>query len=144
MKSVLLSIKPEHAQKILSHEKRMEFRKKIWSKDTDIIYLYASHPIQRLVGALKAFSILFERKEQLWLFGQDLGGITKKQFDAYFQNHSHGYGIHICSLDSFEKQIDPKAIDPDFKAPQNFMYLRKEFETKLRELIIIGGDSKRD
>ena len=40
MPSILLSIKPEYVEKILSGEKRYEFRRKLCKDEIDKIYVY--------------------------------------------------------------------------------------------------------
>lgn len=41
---VLLSIKPEFVKKIISGEKKYEFRRKIFKRDVKIVIIYASYP----------------------------------------------------------------------------------------------------
>jgi hypothetical protein len=49
--SVLLSIKPEFVEKIFSGLKKYEFRRVIFkSKSVSRVVIYASSPVQRVVG----------------------------------------------------------------------------------------------
>ena len=50
MPSILLSIKPEYAEKILSGEKRYEFRRKLCKREIDKIYIYATRPVQKVIA----------------------------------------------------------------------------------------------
>ncbi|OTQ00605.1 hypothetical protein B5S43_08290, partial [Gilliamella apicola] len=48
---VLLSIKPEFVEKILSGEKKYEFRKKLFKRQSvKTIVIYATMPIGKVVG----------------------------------------------------------------------------------------------
>lgn len=49
-KSVLLSIYPCYARKILSGEKRLEFRKAWPSSGVTSFVIYSTSPVQRIVG----------------------------------------------------------------------------------------------
>ena len=65
---VLLSIKPEFAEKIFDGTKKFEYRRTIF-KNTNIkhIVVYASSPIQKVIGEfLQIGNILYEEKNNLW------------------------------------------------------------------------------
>ena len=50
MKKVLLSIKPEFADKIFNGTKKYEFRRSIFKENIKIIVVYVSYPVQEIVG----------------------------------------------------------------------------------------------
>ena len=52
MKKILLPIKPVYVAKILSGEKKVEYRKKVVA-DVDLILIYASAPIKKIVAEFK-------------------------------------------------------------------------------------------
>ena len=91
VKNVLLSIKPEYAERIFSGEKRFEFRKKIWKNynvlsviDTQKIYLYVSAPVKRIQGYFKYHHVTVANPRKLWKKHDFLAGITEKEFQTYF------------------------------------------------------------
>ena len=47
---LLLSIRPEFVEKIISHEKKYEFRKRIFRKNVDKIFIYSSSPEKKIIG----------------------------------------------------------------------------------------------
>lgn len=63
--TIILSIHPSHIEKILSGEKRYEYRKRI---PTDIRYIvvYATAPIKMIVALIKIDSILKGTPESVW------------------------------------------------------------------------------
>ena len=134
--SVILSIKPKWAEKILSGEKQIELRKKLWNNKRKIkrAYLYASSPIKKFVGFIDIESVFKERIEFLWLFSKNFSCLSKQEFDKYFSGHSHGSCIVIKEAKRFRNPIDPKEIIPDFKPPQNFCYISKELDKKLMKI----------
>lgn len=57
--NLILSLKPQFAQKILDGSKLYEYRKKIpMRNDIDRVYIYASKPIQAIVGYFNDLSVI--------------------------------------------------------------------------------------
>lgn len=64
---VLLSIKPEFAEKILNGTKRFEFRKGIFKNpQISTVVIYATMPLGKVVGQFRIESILSDEPESLW------------------------------------------------------------------------------
>lgn len=63
---VLLSIKPEFASKIFNGTKKYEFRKSIFKRDVDKVVVYASSPVQRVIGEFTIADIICNDIESLW------------------------------------------------------------------------------
>ena len=91
---VLLSIKPEYADKIFSGEKKYEFRKSIF-KNTDIekVVVYASSPVQKVIGEFTIADILNDDIEKIWNETAHYSGITKDFYLSYFSNKEKAYAI---------------------------------------------------
>ncbi|GAA4316600.1 ASCH domain-containing protein [Nibribacter koreensis] len=121
---VLLSIKPEYADKIFEGEKRYEYRKSIFKNlSITTIVVYASSPVQKVIGEFEINSILKGDKEELWQRTKHQSGITKGFFDEYFAGKEQANAIEIKSVKRYEI---PKCLKGDFNinfAPQSFLYL---------------------
>lgn len=125
--SVLLSIKPENVEKIISGEKKFEFRKKIWKRELiKIVFLYSSTPIRKIIGYFFIDKIIKGNPETIWHYCQEGAGITEEVFFRYFEGKSLAYAIRIGNLRIFDNPINPLETIKDFKAPQSFMYLELE------------------
>lgn len=120
--NVILSIKPEFAFKILSGQKKYEYRKTEFKKPIDKIFLYASSPIKKIIGEIKIDGILEDKPASLWDATQHLSGITKDFFDAYFNDKEKAYALCISSVKRYDKAINPKEKISGFNAPQSFCY----------------------
>ena len=107
---VLLSIKPEYVEKIISQEKKYEFRKRIW-KDPNVknVTIYSSSPIQRIIGFFSIERILRGTPNAIWGHCREGAGITEKRFFNYFRNSRLGYAIRIGDLKVFENYIMKKS-----------------------------------
>mgnify|MGYP000574977599 CR=1 FL=1 len=124
--NVLLSIKPEFAEKILSGEKRYEFRKTRFRDPSSVgkIYLYSSSPIQRIVGQFTLGSIIEDKPEYLWeKHGTESGIASRERFMGYFEGRDVGYALEVTNSSRFPEPIDPwKSVD-NFRPPVSFEYL---------------------
>ena len=122
--SVLLSIKPEFVEKIFSGLKRYEFRRVIFkSKNVSKVVVYASHPVQRVVGEFEVGGILALSRRQLWQHTKEYSGIAKNYFDDYFGDKETAYAIKIKSARRYEQPMALKHLCPSAHPPQSFMYL---------------------
>lgn len=121
---VLLSIKPEYAYKIFDGSKRFEFRKALF-KDPRVktIVVYASSPVQKVIGEFEIDKILSASPERLWEETQAFSGISESIFFRYFANKEVGHAIKIKNTQMYR---EPKSIKDDFNAypPQSFVYLK--------------------
>ena len=121
---VLLAIKPEFAEKIFNGTKKVEYRRMIFksNKITSIV-VYASSPIQKVIGEFEIDEIMADSPEHLWCETSKDAGISKSYFDQYFADKGTGYAIRIKSV---KKYTNPLCLLSDFKIthpPQSFQYL---------------------
>ena len=128
--NVLLSIKPKYVNEIVNGNKRYEFRKSVFRKrgDVDKVYIYATSPIKRIIGAFTIKSTIEEHPEELWGKCKEFSGISEAEFFDYFKDKDMGYAIEIGMLELFDP-IDPKDHVPGFSPPQSFCYTDEQWES---------------
>ena len=64
---VLLSIKPEYAEKILNGEKKYEFRKVLpKNKSITKVIIYATMPIGKVIGEFEIAELISDSPSRLW------------------------------------------------------------------------------
>ncbi|QLH79809.1 hypothetical protein HZS55_22040 [Halosimplex rubrum] len=129
--NVLLSIKPEFAEKILRGSKKYEFRKTTFShpEAVETVYLYSSSPVQRVVGAFTMAEVSEGSPRQLWeQFGHQSGMDDRDRFMAYFEDTEEGYAIGIDQVLELDEAIDPRERIDDFVPPVSFHYLDDDSE----------------
>src|SRR5690606_690743 len=119
-----LSIKPEYAEKILSGEKRYEFRRCIpRAANVNTVVIYATLPVGKVVGEFKVERIISEQSQDLWDRTKDHAGITRDYFDEYFAGKDH---CHAFEVRSPRRYVKPKPLTHFLEngiAPQSFCYL---------------------
>lgn len=120
---VLLSIKPEYAEKIFNGTKKYEFRRSVFKKTgVKIVVVYASSPVKKVIGEFEIETILNDELNKLWHQTKDFSGISSDFFFEYFRNKENGFAIKIKKAKKYKR---PLSIKEDFNAtpPQSFMYL---------------------
>ncbi len=128
---VLLSIKPQFAEKIFNGTKKYEFRKSIFKNNkVKSVVVYASSPVQKVIGEFEIEEILMENPATLWKITHNFSGITKEYFDQYFTARDTAYAIKINRTKKYNSPLNLKTdLGIDFP-PQSFMYLRNKFVPK--------------
>jgi len=120
---VLLSIKPQFANLILDGDKKFEFRRAIFkSKSVKKVIIYASSPVQKVIGEFELDGIISEEKEKLWKTTSKYSGIKKEYYDEYFSGKDIAHALKIKNVLRYE---EPRTLQ-SFSiahAPQSFQYL---------------------
>jgi len=120
---VLLSIKPQFADKIFTGEKKWEFRRVIFkNKNVTKVVVYASFPVQKVIGEFEIEGILNDDLVPLWQQTKAHSGISEEYFFQYFAQKQKGYAIRIKEAKKYSK---PLCVKTDFASvpPQSFVYL---------------------
>lgn len=119
---VVLSIKPEFAFKIFDGTKKFEFRKSIFKNEKiKTIIVYASSPVQQVIGEFEIEKVLNHDLSTLWDLTQEFSGISEEFYYKYFTNKEQGFAIKIKKT---KKYRTPKCLRTDFNLspPQSFAY----------------------
>ena len=125
---LLLSIKPEYANKIFEGSKTVELRRvRPRLRENDIVIVYSSCPEKALIGWFEVEEIIEEHPLKLWNKVENKAGINRKSFDSYYHGASLGYGIVLKKSFPFNKPIDLEIIKEqwsEFRPPQSYHYLK--------------------
>jgi predicted transcriptional regulator len=132
--TIILSIHPSHIEKILSGEKRYEYRKRI---PTDIRYIvvYATAPIKMIVAFIEIDSVIKGNPKEVWDKTKNYAGISQDFFMHYFANCQDSYAIKFKTV---HKLLCPKSLtdlSAGVCAPQCYMYIKES----INELYSILG-----
>jgi predicted transcriptional regulator len=122
---VLLSIKPEFANLIFDGSKKFEFRKSIFKrKNIKTVVVYASSPMQKVIGEFEIEAILNDDLENLWQTTKQFAGIDEHYFYKYFADKEQGFAIKIKGAKRYERPLSLKA-EFNVTPPQSFLYLQR-------------------
>ena len=121
MKRILLSIKPKYVDKIISGEKIVEYRKRVVT-DVDLILIYATSPIQKVVAEFRVEEILSGTPKELWDATKEMGGIDEKDYFAYYNGRDKAFAYKISYLNIYEKPLLLSDLGIK-RAPQSFQFI---------------------
>ncbi len=121
---VLLSIKPEYAEKILSGEKKFEFRRVLpKNKSVKKVVIYATLPVGKVVGEFEIAELISESPIHLWERTAEFSGISSNFFEAYFEGRDIAHAIKVGKVKKYNQQKDLTDILPSGIARQSFCYI---------------------
>lgn len=136
-RAVLISIHPSHAEKIISGEKRLEFRRSWAVRPVDTLVIYATERAQKIVAVAEVKHVFLGSRTNLWNLARTIGGgISRRRLFAYLDGKKHAFAIELMNVKPIEGGLDPVLLfGLNFRSPQSFRYLRNEEYAKLKKLI---------
>ena len=129
--TIIISIKPKYIEKILSGEKKYEFRKS-FPDGVEAMLIYATNPIKRIVGIAFVEKVMRGRKKEIWDETRVYGGIKEKEYVDYFGDCDEVCAIKINSV---WKISEP--IELGFRPPQSYMFQTKDKQVNIENNTIM-------
>jgi predicted transcriptional regulator len=118
----LLSIRPPFAAAVFRGEKRYEFRRSIFSRRVDVVLVYVTAPVQRVVGEFDVASVITAPLPILWRHTREYAGIDEAVFYKYFDGLHYGHAIAIGEVRAYNAPFCP-IEQLGLRPPQSFVYL---------------------
>lgn len=126
-KAVLLSIKPKYADMILAGTKTVELRRAWAAQEVATIVIYASSPVQRLVGIVAVSEVKEASPTQLWkISSTNGGGLSNKELKDYYKGKTKGYAVMLGDVTKAKTPVEPTSVFAQFVPPQSFRYLDEQ------------------
>lgn len=122
MSRMLLSIKPEYVNKIISGKKKYEFRKFHCREGIDTIVIYATAPMKKVIGEVTLIDIIEGDVEYVWHETRGFGGILKKDYKRYYQEREVAIAYHLGEVTVYEEPMRLEDLGLDY-VPQSFAYI---------------------
>ncbi len=122
MCQMLLSIKPQYVEDILSGKKKYEFRKVRCKQDVGKIIIYATAPIKKIVAEAEVEEILEGSISDIWNITRNFSGISYSFFKQYFKGKDRAIAYKLKNIVEYEH---PRTLS-DYGlsiAPQSFVYI---------------------
>lgn len=117
-----MSIHPRFARAILDGTKTVEFRKRAFARNVATVVMYATAPVQRIVGTFSVRNIDVGAPPDLWDQYGHAGSVSRSEFFDYFSGDEHGVAIQISEKHCLRKPR-PLASLGDVRPPQSYRYL---------------------
>lgn len=142
---VLISIQPQHAERLYAGEKTFELRKTIPRVVPRRIFLYETNHVRAIRGHLIVERVLRGSPPDIW---QQVGtsAASKRGFASYFSGRSIAFAFEVGQAVRYRSEItaaDLLRIEPGFRPSQNFLYLQNlpALKAHLQELAFFEGFS---
>jgi predicted transcriptional regulator len=125
-RDVVLSIRPQFAEKILAGTKTVELRRRFSGAVPPgaMACIYSTTPTRALTGTATISAVEKMSIPALWKEYKGAAAIPRPEFDSYFQGVDVGYAILLTSPRSFQRPIPLSELRSacDFEPPQSYFY----------------------
>lgn len=121
-KNIILPIAPQYIEKILSGEKKYEYRKRLCKNNISRIYLYATAPVKGIVGEVEVIGKLEKNTNDLWDLTFQDSGIDVCFFNKYFKGCSNASAYKLGRVKKYANKIPLHSIGIDYTI-QSFKYI---------------------
>ena len=119
---ILISIKPEYSQAILAGMKKVEYRKRGFSRPVKKMIIYETSPTKKVVGEVLVLDILQDSVDRIWEMTCDVGGVSETDFYRYYNKRKIAYAIQLGEIRIYGKPLNLEDFGVS-RAPQSFCYL---------------------
>ncbi|AEV31101.1 hypothetical protein Oweho_0078 [Owenweeksia hongkongensis DSM 17368] len=130
-KVIVVSIKPEFANKIFDGSKRIELRKASPTVNPgDLMIVYSTSPVMAIIGVCKIQEVIKSSPKEIWEKHSDVLGIDEVRFNDYYSRSNFAVGIVIENSRRLRSNIPLGKIReqfPKFTPPQTFKYFSREW-----------------
>ncbi len=135
-RDVILSIKPQYSQQIISGHKTVELRRRfpVNVPNGTLAYIYSTSPTRALTGVATIKGVMKRPLDEIWSMYSKVACIKKQDFDNYFSGLDHGFAIVFSEARPLRRAIDlPELRDRfNFEPPQSFLYARPVMRKALK------------
>lgn len=119
---IILPIKPCYVEKILSGEKRFEYRKVMPKKNIDKIIIYSTSPVCRVVGEVDVLGIIFDDVYKVWNMTKDYSGISFDNYCMYYKNREKAVAYKLGNVLVYDRPLMLNDLGINY-VPQSYIYL---------------------
>lgn len=120
----LMSIQPQFVAEIANGTKQFEYRKAVFKRPVSKVVVYASSPVQKVIGEFTIKHIHQDSPNEIWKVTRLASGITETFFQEYFRGKETAFAIEIEAFTAYEQGFSLNDFAPHLKAPpQSYCYL---------------------
>lgn len=127
----LLSIHPRYAEAIMSGSKLVELRKTGLRPNTSHVAVYATSPVQHVIGVFRVGLVDAAAPAELWERYEQVAGVTREEFFSYYGGRQTGYAINILDVVDLPFPLRLDEFSPRLTPPQSIVYLRDDQAQRL-------------
>lgn len=125
-RDVVLSIRPQHAEKILTGDKTVELRRRFVGEvgAGSLALIYTTSPVRALTGSAEIQEVQKLPVKDLWQRHRVAACLPRGDFDAYFEGLEYGYAILLSRPKQLVRPVELAELRKrfGFAPPQSFQY----------------------
>ncbi|MDR2739968.1 MAG: hypothetical protein LBB68_09100 [Treponema sp.] len=107
----------------MSGKKKYEYRRSIFKKPVNRVYLYLSSPERKIVGYFRYQGYIEDTIREIWEATKKESAATEAAYLDYFKSTNKAFAIPIDEFINFADPVDPWKT-PGFLPPQSFRYVK--------------------
>jgi len=123
---MLMSIRPTYAEQIMAGTKTVELRRQRPNFAVGgLVVLYASRPVQALVGAFQLGGLETDNPAELWPRIAHNADVAWDSYRDYFRGATSAVGLHVGAKWIVKDTLSLREIRtewPEFRPPQSYRY----------------------
>jgi predicted transcriptional regulator len=132
---LLISVRPEFAARILDGSKTVELRRQLPKlRPGDLLALYITAPIKKLVATLRVAAVQSGSPQRLWRVVADYAAVSRQEYDAYFTGAKVAVAIFFSHVRQRHEALPLsklRQLIDGFTAPRSYRYLCERERTAL-------------
>lgn len=129
-----MSINPIFADRILDGSKQVEFRKTRFASKVSHVLIYATTPVQQIVGYFSVDSIIEGAPADLWEEFNHVSGTDSGFYFSYFDSSNVAIGIKVREVCALDSPISLEVVGLEGPPPQSFRYVPESIFEKVTAL----------
>jgi predicted transcriptional regulator len=123
IKGVMLALHGGYWKKMLSGEKKYEFRRRLWNVQTDRVFIYVTAPMSMVVGGFRCRGKWITSPENAWTTANGHAGLKQCEFYDYLDGTDRVGVISVGDVRAFKEPLSVTAFGLT-KGPQSISYVR--------------------
>ncbi len=120
-----MAIHPVYANAILAGEKQVEFRKRRLADDISTVLIYATSPVQKVLGEFRVRETVVDSPTSIWERYGHIGTIAHDDFRDYYSESPQAVAILVESVTRYARPRALSELQPKPTVPQSFTYLER-------------------
>ena len=125
--TIIISIHPVFVEKILSGEKKYEYRKR-FPKGVRYMLVYSTSPIKKITALIEIDSVLCDTPQVVWRKTKEHAGVTRDFFAAYFNGRPKAYAVKFKKIQILNRPLLLSHFNRIKAVPQSYVYLKEDLD----------------
>ena len=134
----LISLRPYYSNLIFEGIKKAELRRRpLTHMQGREVLIYVTRPVMQLQGGFRAGELLMDTPEEIWKAIAGSAGITKQNFDTYYEGKSVAYALEIKEVWRYVNPPSLRTLRRRFRrfvVPQSWRHIRPEEHRSFRRM----------